>query len=40
MPADEVGWNRARLCPACRALALHRHALDLDRPTDDDEEDA
>ena len=39
LPAGEVGWNRARRCPACRDHALARHALALDAPPDDEEED-
>lgn len=36
LPSGEVGWNRARLCPACRAHALGQHALT--HALDDDEE--
>lgn len=40
LPAEERGWNRIRRCPLCRELALSRHALGFDVPTDDDEEDS
>lgn len=36
LPDDEQGWNRARICPGCRAAHIARHALS----TPDDEEES